>query len=988
MEWINRDFSKDRTIFDGLREHGNSEKTAVICGEQTVIYRDLISKSKRLARGLAFSGVRKGDCVILGMRRSADFICGLLGILYAGAAYVAIDREWPAERLDFIRRDCAAAAVLDDDLFEKLIGSDAQTELPEVEESDAFAVYYTSGSTGKPKGTVTHHAVFLHEAMPLPGNICSYETARTCQVVFSMGNFAYGATACDIVFSLYNGLTLVLATAQERLSPARLGERMKKHRADALLGTPSALLAHLEDQAFSEAFAGLKRVILTGEALSERDAKRIAGYTNAALFDAFGASEVRNYSFTRIVPGEPIELGAATDGAEILVLDDNGNPARTGELCIGGIPGRYGRYVGLPSLTAEKFTLHKKHGRIYHTGDCAVVEDNGRIRQSGRKDGMQKLHGQRLEPREIEMAIESFEGVKQAAVGIRGEGKDAVLCAWYTSDREIDERALVEFLSASLPSYMVPALLKRLKTMPLNSSGKLNRGALPDIRPARTAYQAPDTDWQRQMCEAFEQVLGCGRVGVEDHFFAIGGDSIHGMRLVCLLSDRHGAKLSLRDLVTHPTPGLLAELLRSDPTAEEKENFEEEPPEHDLPKLPKEMRVIADAPGTEAVLPVSGATTVFLYMKAVGIRDRFNVNRIRAELSCVFTEEEFRNRVAMLLQNHPALRSSFVKGEDGRYWQIIHKSREVPLWFKDLSGLSDEGKRRFIRGFWQVMEDESLFSAACFVLGGNRSVLLLRADHTVADGMSVHVIANELTEEGYANRKADGYISHRRRALRCGREFTPALQAYFENSNNEILTVDPPFSGNTPVRIDTVELSVSQTDALLRGCAALGVLPYCFLTHAYGQTVLSVSGGEAVWLQSLESGRYAEWGDELRIVGNLIFAAPVRVSKAMTPQELQEDLLKIRDCHGLSDLPIFYDRKWQGLMEGIASNNFVKPAGAIERFEILGDENRRGNSVTIENGRLAIKLRHMDRSDINDWYARVAAELQSRLLAAGDGGTI
>ncbi len=176
MEWIKRDFSNDITIFDGLREHEASDKVAVICGEQSVSYRELIGKSKLLARGLLSYGVKKGDYVILGMSRSTDFICGLLGILFAGAAYVANDREWPKERLDFIRQDCAAAAVLDDELFERLVRSDAKTELPIIEGSDPFAVYYTSGSTGKPKGTVTHHAVFLHEAMPIHGNMRHFHT--------------------------------------------------------------------------------------------------------------------------------------------------------------------------------------------------------------------------------------------------------------------------------------------------------------------------------------------------------------------------------------------------------------------------------------------------------------------------------------------------------------------------------------------------------------------------------------------------------------------------------------------------------------------------------------------------------------------------------------------------------------------------------------------------------------------------------------------
>ena len=986
MEWLDRDFSKDRTILDGVEQHIADRRIAVICGDASVTYEDLLRKAKRVASGLVAAGVKRGDHVILSMERSTDFVCGMLSILYAGAAYVAIDREWPQERLDFIRGDCKAALALDDALFRRLESGEASVPLPDLAEGDEFAIYYTSGSTGKPKGVVTHHGVFLHEEMPVPGNTCSYETAKTCRCVFSMGNFAYGAIACDIVYSLYNGMTLVLATDRERLSPALLGECMQRHGADALLATPSALLRHLEEPVFAAGFAGLKRVILTGEALSERDANAIAGKTEAVLFDAFGASEVRNYSFARIIPGEIVKLGAATDGAVLLVLDEQGEPVEEGELCIGGLPAKYGCYIGHPELTGAKFPETSAFGRIYRTGDCARVLPDGSIRLTGRKDGMVKLHGQRLEPREIEIAMEGFPGVRQAAAGIRGEGAEAVLCAWYTVSTdaisEISEKELRRHLTKFLPAYMVPTCLKRMEELPLNASGKLDRKALPDIRPSASVYMAPDTGISRQLCEAFEQVLHKTPVGIKDNFFLLGGDSIAGMQLVGDLMDRYGISCTMSQLAANPTPAALSQILSE--AAGTKETFraaaeaQKFSPARNYPDSVKEL--LADS-HIETVLPVNGPTFAFLYMKQEGIKDRFNTTRIKIRLESSWKEECFRERVSALVRNHPALRSFFHRDERGKYWQVIRREAKTPLWFKDISHLTPEAAGRFAHGFWQVLEgEEAPFAAACLA-GAGQTTLLVQAEHTVADGMSMHVIAYELVAENYRDLPVDGYIAHRQRTLGSREDITPFILDYYGKGSPAFWSVDPMVLGTHGIQTETVALSRQDTDRFLKACASSGILPYSMALYSYGQVILAFSGLSEVWLLALDSGRYAEWGDELRVVGNLISGMPIRIAGNMTVRRFQEDFLRLRECHHLQDSILIYDSKWMGIPEGIVSNDFMELDPAIASLEVLGDDKRRGNSMTFLDDCLTIRLRHADMEPVNGWYQRAARELSLRLKA-------
>ena len=274
---MNQDvFLTARTIPEAILSYAESDKAAVICGSVLRTYRELIRDARRLAGALAAKGVLPGDRVVLAMKRSTDFITALLGILTAGAAYVAMDLSWPEKRREHIIRDSGAKLVLDEELFAELMETAPSEEmpLPVLKGSDAFAVYYTSGSTGEPKGTVTHHQVFFNEAVPVKENICSSLTMEQCETFVSFGNFAYGATACDIAACLLYGKTLVFATEQERANPALLGELMQRWHVDAMLGTPSMLLMYLEDPAFADAFRSLRRVIITGEALSARDAAK------------------------------------------------------------------------------------------------------------------------------------------------------------------------------------------------------------------------------------------------------------------------------------------------------------------------------------------------------------------------------------------------------------------------------------------------------------------------------------------------------------------------------------------------------------------------------------------------------------------------------------------------------------------------------------------------------------------------------------------
>ena len=1040
------------TLLDGIMRYRESGKTAVLCGEAGISYRQLIRDALIISTALKGRETGEGSFVILAMERSVHMIKALLGILYAGAAYVAVDRTWTAGRLEYIQKDCQASCVLDDELYEVLCqegreilrsrssggGGDELSilmeELPGVEGCDTIAVYYTSGSTGEPKGTVTHHSVFLNEAMPVPDNICSCETARLCDVVFSMGNFAYGAVACDIFYALFNGMTLVLASEKERLSPALLGECMLRHHADALLGTPSMLLGYLEDEIFAAGFAGLKRVILTGEALSEDAALRIASRTQAVLFDAFGASEVRNYAFTRIRPGEPIELGSPTHKAVLLVLDEAGElheagkldegerlheageayTETKGELCIGGEPGRYGYYLNRPELTAQKFTVTREYGRIYHTGDLARIRKDGSITLAGRADGMRKLHGQRLEFGEVERMMELFPGISRAAADIRGQGPDAVLLGWYKG-KGVEEDRLRAFLAERLPAYMVPARLMELQEFPLNDSGKLDRRSLPEIPSTAGPAALPRNDLEKLLCGAFAKALRSTALpGRDSGFFALGGDSIKAMMLISFLEEKEGYHLSMADLLKAPTPAKLAAWLSQvkpavRPAGESAaetgflpaacrggghniEVVNDQTLQNPVPMslrstlslslLPEELMTLKKNPDIAAVLPVSNATDIYLRMKRLRISDRRNVTRGKLFVSGSFSEEEFRDRMEHLVRNHPALRSSFVQDRQGRFRQVFYQTCQPVFYYKDIRMLSEEVKERFADGFLKAMDErESLFQAACLLLSEEKSVILLCVDHTVADGISVQIMAQELTAPDYRQYGEDALLSHRERVLRDYRIPPAQVLDYYRQAqplwkSGETLRQDQPDR-----RVRRISLTKEETRRLNQALADRGIMLYSWVQYCYGRAFLDTIGGKEIWLLTLESGRYPDWKGDMRTVGNLIIGTPVMISRELSAEAFQERLFLLRSAPWLSDSSILHDGKWNGIFEGITSNLFDGLLKEDEpELELLEEHPRTGNSMELTDGALVIELRHPDQEKDNKLYDQVEVKLKAWLL--------
>ena len=1000
---------------------GKSDKTAVICGNESITYRELLTRSRELARILKDHGVQKGDRIVLSMDRSVSLIVSVLGILYAGAAYVPVERGCPKERLSYILRDSGAHLTLDRDMLQELreesgkeknragFGSpEDEGALPVLLGEDEFAVYYTSGSTGTPKGCVVHHQVYYHFSMPMEQNLYAFEVRENVDRCLSLLNFAFVGSSFDVFIVLLCGKTLVLTTEEERLSPALTGTRMLESRAGSLHITTSQLLSYAVDPVFRQAMGQIRCLVFGGEPLPEKARKQLAEYYSGCILFTYGATEVGTVTGCRLLPGDMVHLGKPFFGTELYVLDSAGNPAQEGmegEVCVGGVASQLGYYVGKRELTGQKYTQKEGLGRIYHTGDRAIRRTDGRITVLGRIDNMRKLHGQRIELEEVEHCLEAFPGISRAAADIRGEGPEAALFAWYTTEEKVPSKAeensppaqagfadfaavghgassgicqerVLDFLRERLPEYMIPKRLQAVKAFPLSRNGKLQRQKLPDIEAKREDYLPPETKEEEMICRLFEQILRLDRVGRNESFFALGGNSVLAMFLISSLREESGQSLSVADLFANPYPSSLAEILA--------EKREEEAPAQssdsawdaslllyakdrsgplytaDRPgvfSIPPEISEIMEEEGAEAAFPADLSTAKFFMLEQFGASiGQKAVPRVRADLNCFFSEHVIREKVNNLIRRHPALRSHFVTDMRGKLWQVFLRQKEGSVWYKDISHLDRAAQEQFLSGFFKVMEEAGdALQVGCFRTDEERSTLLLSFDHSQADGFSIKLMVNELAGDE-KKRESDRFYEYRAKRLRHGNDFPGELREYYRSLEPTYGRRQGPFGRANDAAVRIILLTREQTEKITRLCGRKNLTVSAFVNYCYGKCLLMMTGREELLLSCLFSGRDPAFRGSEEIVGNLVFPIPVRICAGMTFEEFGRSLMILWEYPYITDTKA-YARLLHYDLEGcIVSRDLQLLHENIIFWDDYSDQNLMGNCLELRDGRLKIIL--------------------------------
>ena len=369
-----------------------------------------------------------------------------------------------------------------------------------------------------------------------------------------MTNFIFDIFVTESILALLCGIKIYLANDRQSVSQEAFGKLITDSGAEIIQTTPTKMKSYIFNDSNLTFLKSLKIIMLGGEEFSAELYQRLRRHTSAEIYNVYGPAETTVWSALKCVGNGNFSIGRPIANTQIYILDKLYKPLPTGvagELCISG-DGVAKGYINRPDLTAERFLPNPFicGKMLYRTGDLARILPDGEIEFLGRIDTQVKIHGLRIELGEIENAISGFDGIRLTAVTDKhSENGRHYLAAYYTSDEELNNDKLREYLSARLPAYMIPNYFTRLQNMPLTASGKTDRKNLPEPENTKSneEYSAPKTSTETILCEILAELLEVERVGATDDFFAMGGDSLSALEYVAR-ARKSGIEFSLQSI--------------------------------------------------------------------------------------------------------------------------------------------------------------------------------------------------------------------------------------------------------------------------------------------------------------------------------------------------------------------------------------------------------------------------------------------------------
>ncbi|WP_323114777.1 non-ribosomal peptide synthetase [Pseudomonas guariconensis] len=553
---------------------------ALVFADQQLDYAELNRRANRLAHRLRALGVGPEVLVGIAAERSLELVIGLLAILKAGGAYVPMDPDYPNDRLHYMLEDSGVDLLLTQSALQARLpltdgvqvlcldqldltqGPDHNLDLAIDGASLAYMIY-TSGSTGRPKGAGNRHdalynrLAWMQAAYPLGAG----------DTVLQKTPFSFDVSVWEFFWPLMVGARLAIAEPGAHRDPAQLVALIHRHQVDTLHFVPSMLQAFVRDEGAASCHS-LRQVICSGEALpAELQRQVLRVLPKAGLYNLYGPTEAAidvTHWTCRDDGGHSVPIGRPIANLRTYILDDSLQPqaiGRVGELYLGGV-GLARGYHQRPGLTAERFVASPFHAgqRLYRTGDLARYRVDGVIEYIGRIDHQVKIRGLRIELGEIEAALLEQPAVAEAVVLALEVGKSTQLVAYLVPTAgAIDTSALKAALAERLPEHMQPAQLMVLDCMPVTANGKLDRRRLPAPEARTGQGRAPATHQEASLLAVWQALFERDDIGVEDDFFALGGDSIVSIQAVAL-ARKAGLSITPKDVFSHPTLAALAEV--------------------------------------------------------------------------------------------------------------------------------------------------------------------------------------------------------------------------------------------------------------------------------------------------------------------------------------------------------------------------------------------------------------------------------------------
>jgi amino acid adenylation domain-containing protein len=836
---------------------------AVVFGAETLAYAELDARANRLANHLRALGVGADARVGLCLERGTDVIAAILGILKAGGAYLPLDPTHPTERLLGVLADADARVLITRDAIAGRLSGypgatvrlDADAARIGAESADAppvavspenlAYVIYTSGSTGRPKGVMVRHGSVVNLHAALHRAVYAHRDAAAAPRVSVNGPVTFDTSVKQIV-QLLGGATLCIIPEDARYEADALAGYLRDNAVEVLDCTPAQLRHLLADGLLQKAGPALTDLLVAGEAIDPALWETLAGLDGVRAWNLYGPTETTVDAALRRVSGERPLLGGPIANARLYVLDAAGAPLPIGvpgELYVGGAGVARG-YLNRPALTADRFVPDAFSGesgaRLYRTGDRVRWTADGEIEYLGRTDFQLKVSGFRIEPGEIEAALQTHPAVRRAVVIARNDaGSERRLVAYVVAegDAHPSPAELRAHLKPRLPDYMVPAAFVALDALPLTRNGKVDRRALPapDLAGDPETHAQPSTPTEEIVAGIFADVLRAERVGATDDFFALGGHSLLATQIATRVRAAFGTELPVRVVFDAPTPAGLAAWLDARRAGAE-----------------RDPAPIAPVAREGEWLPLSFAQQRLWLVEQMASESRVYNQPLGFRLAGRLDAAALGQALTELVRRHAVFRTRFVD-RDGVPGQVIDPPRPVPLPLVDLSARADRADA--LRGIVRE-QARQLFDLGSGVL--LRVVLVRLADdehalvgsmhHITNDGWSSSILFREVAElyhafsQGRPSPLAEPVLQYADYAVWQRAWLTPEREAAQLDHWRRRLDALPPLhlatdrtraADGTDGETQTFSLTPELSGGVRRLSRALGATPFMTLLAAF-----------------------------------------------------------------------------------------------------------------------------------------------------------
>ncbi|WP_138996528.1 non-ribosomal peptide synthase/polyketide synthase [Rhodococcus zopfii] len=724
------------------------DTVALSCLDRTVTYGELDEWSNRAARVLIDAGLGPDTFVALGMARSIESVAAIWAVAKSGAAFVPVDPAYPNDRIEYMLTDSGAVLgvtsaahrenlpdavpwlVMDGPEFRERVAAASPLPLTDLDRRAALHVdhpayvIYTSGSTGRPKGVVVPHRGLANLSASLHNRLAPPPTARVSH--FSSPSFDASIFEYMTAFSIGATLVIVPATVYGGDELARI---WRDEHVTHAFATPAALAS------VDPAAVDLEVVTVAGEACPPELVARWAPHCR--MYNGYGPTEttiVVNIT-APMTPGAPITIGTPVCGVNEVVLDARLHPLPStvaGELYIGG-PGVTRGYCHKPGLTATRFVADPYGApgtRMYRTGDVVRWRSNGdraNAEYLGRSDFQVKIRGFRIELGEIDAVLTDHDDVAFAVtLGHTAPSGDTLLAAYVLpeSGHTVDVADLLAHVGSRLPAHMLPAAVTVLDEIPLTPVGKLDRRALPEpVFTSAAEFTAPTTDTERAVAEVFADQLGIDRVGIDDSFFDLGGNSLVATRVLARINTALGTDVGVRALFEAPTVRTLSAALHAAGAVDR-------PPLVAGPR-PDPIPVSAAQQRMWFVNQLDTASAAYNIPMAIRLTGRLDVAALSAAVRDVVTR-------------HESLRTVFPATADGPV-QVVRSPEAMPgLVPVPVAADRIETAVTTCAATGFDVSTELPLRVALFELGPDEHVLAVVVHHIAADGASLAPLARDV----------------------------------------------------------------------------------------------------------------------------------------------------------------------------------------------------------------------------------------------------